>query len=227
MATMGHTCSMQQAPSVLRPGLRTYKPRRSRITPRQRRALDTPGPPLLPVNELSDAWQPGLPVVLDIGFGSAEQVVDLAQCFPGQMIVAVDVYTPGVGDLVDRCRQNAITNVRVLEGDALELMPGLPGTLIGVRSFFPDPWPKARHHKRRLVQPAVIDAVCASVDVGGFWHIATDWQQYAESILDLLSEDSRWRGGVIERPEWRPVTHFEKRAERDGRPVVDMWFERT
>lgn len=224
---MGHTCPMQQAPSVLRPGLRTFKPRRSRITPRQRRALETPGFPLLSAHELSDAWQPGLPVVLDIGFGSAEQVTDLAQIFPGHMIVAVDVYTPGVGDLVDRCRQHAITNVRVLEGDALELMPELPGTLTGVRSFFPDPWPKARHHKRRLVQPAVIDAVHACVDVGGFWHIATDWPQYAESILDLLGEDSRWRGGVIERPEWRPVTHFEKRAMRDGRPVVDMWFERT
>ena len=224
---MGHTYPMQQAPSVLRPGLRTYKPRRSRITPRQRRALENPGFPLLSAHELSDAWQPGLPVVLDIGFGSAEQVVDLARCFPGQMIVAVDVYTPGVGDLVDQCRQNAIANVRVLEGDALELMTALPGTLIGVRSFFPDPWPKARHHKRRLVQPAVIDAVYTSLEAGGYWHIATDWPQYAESILDLLSEDSRWRGGVIERPEWRPVTHFEKRAERDGRPVVDMWFERT
>lgn len=218
---------MQQAPSVLRPGLRTFKPRRSRITPRQQRALATTGVPLLSDHELQRAWERGSPVVLDIGFGSAEQVVELAAHFPAQTIIAVDVYTPGVGDLVDRCRRGNVHNVFVLEADALELLPRLPGPLAGVRSFFPDPWPKARHHKRRLVQPAVIDAVHSALEPGGFWHIATDWQPYAESIIDLLRNDPRWSGGAIERPAWRPLTHFEQRAQRDGRSVVDMWFERT
>jgi tRNA (guanine-N7-)-methyltransferase len=132
---------------------------------------------------------------MDIGFGSADPVVQLATTFPEQVIMAVDVHTPGIGDLIDRIGTDEIPNVFVMEGDALELLPALPGQLSGVRSFFPDPWPKARHHKRRLVQPAVLDAMSNAVASGAFWHLATDWAEYAESMIETFAADERWSGG--------------------------------
>lgn len=218
--------NLPPAAPVLRPGLRTFKPRRSRITPRQRRALDDRSYPLVAADDLAAAWPTDRPVVVDIGFGSAEPVIELAARFPDQTIVAIDVHTPGVGDLVDRCRTGEVDNVIVVEADAVDLLPSLPGRATGFRSFFPDPWPKARHHKRRLVQPAIVDAVHGALLPGGFWHIATDWAEYADSIHEVFTADTRWNGGVIERPSWRPVTHFERRAIRDDRQIIDMWFER-
>lgn len=221
---MGHT---GEVPSVLRPGIRTFKPRRSRITSRQQRALDAAPPSvLLTATELDVVWRLGQPVVMDIGFGSAEPVVQLANAFSNQTILAIDVHTPGIGDLVDRVVTGALTNVFVIEADALELLPALPGPLTGVRSFFPDPWPKGRHHKRRLVQPAVVHAMADAVESGGFWHAATDWAEYADSMVETFAGDPRWTGGVIERPSWRPETHFERRGVREGRPIIDMWFVR-
>lgn len=224
---MSHTGDVT---SVLRPGIRTFKPRRSRITARQKRALDeaerTPGT-LISAQELNHVWATGKPVVMDIGFGAAGPVIELATAFPDQVILAVDVHTPGIGDLVDCVGSESLSNVFVIEGDALELMIGLPGKLAGVRSFFPDPWPKARHHKRRLIQPAVLAAVSAIVEPGGFWHLATDWNEYAESMLETFASDPDWDGGVIDRPLWRPTTHFERRALREGRSITDMWFTRN
>ena len=224
---MSHTDAMSR---ILRPGIRTFKPRRSRITPRQQRALDeartTPGV-LLDIDTLDRVWSIGAPVILDIGFGSAAPVVQLAREFPDQVILAVDVHTPGVGDLVDRIGTDRLSRVFVVETDALELLPHLPGPLAGVRSYFPDPWPKARHHKRRLVQPAVLDAVAEAVSPGGFWHVTTDWADYADAILETFDANPHWNGGAIDRPTWRPTTHFENRAIREGRTISDMWFTRN
>lgn len=223
---MGHTGEVS---SVLRPGIRTFKPRRSRITARQQRALDdgrsNPGV-LIEARGLTGVWERGAPVVLDIGFGSAAPVVELAREFPGQTILAVDVHTPGIGDLVDRIGTEGLDRVYVMEADVWDMLPELPGPLAGVRSFFPDPWPKARHHKRRLVQPATVAALAEAVAPGGFWHIATDWAEYAESIDHTFACTESWEGGIVPRPSWRPVTHFERRAIREGRAVVDMWFTR-
>ena len=181
----------------------------------------------LTVSTLDRAWSSGLDVVMDIGFGSAEPVVALARMFPEQVILAIDVHTPGIGDLIDRLSSESVGNVFVVEGDALEVLTQLPGELAGIRSFFPDPWPKKRHHKRRLIQQAVLDAASQVVAPGGFWHAATDWGDYAEAIQSAFDADERWTGGPIERPQWRPTTHFERRAIREGRTVVDMWFERS
>lgn len=224
---MGHTGEVQRESGVLRPGIRTYKPRRSRITPRQQRALKEPGDHLLTPDRLTEPWQQGKPVILDIGFGSAGPVVELAKRFPETMILAADVHTPGIGDLVERVTSEQIANVFVIEHDAVELLPVLPKQLSGVRSYFPDPWPKARHHKRRLVQPAIVDAVHDALKPEGFWHLATDWAEYAESMQEVFEVDGRWTGGIIDRPDWRPLTHFEKRAIREERDIVDMWFERN
>jgi tRNA (guanine-N7-)-methyltransferase len=221
---MDHTAVVPEP--ILSPGIRTFKPRRSRITPRQARALEDAGPQLLTESSLAQAWDPGDPIILDIGFGSADPVIELASMFPDTKVLAVDVHTPGIGDLVDRCRTDNVTNVFIIEADILELVSQFPGTVAGVRSFFPDPWPKARHHKRRLVQPGVLDAMAKVVEPTGFWHLATDWAEYAESMQATFALNENWEGGVIERPSWRPVTHFEKRAIREDRPIVDMWFTR-
>ncbi len=223
---MGHT---DEVATILRPGIRTFKPRRSRITPRQLRALrnaQTSNHSLVSLGTLDSVWASARPVVLDIGFGAGQPVVELARTFPEFTILAIDVHTPGIGDLLDLITTENIEHVFVMEGDALEVLAELPGPLGGIRSFFPDPWPKARHHKRRLLQPAVIAATARVVAPGGFWHVATDWMEYAESICAAFDADATWSGGVIERPPWRPVTHFERRAIREGRPIVDMWFQR-
>ena len=99
-----------------------------------------------------------------------------------------------------------------------------PHALAGVRSFFPDPWPKARHHKRRLVQPNVMDLISSRLAPGGYWHLATDWVEYAEAMQAHFAADARWTGGIIDRPAGRPVTHYERRALRDGRTITDLLY---
>lgn len=216
---------------TLPPGIRTFKPRRSRITPRASAALAARPQALLPVTDgpLDLTAEFGTPVVLEIGFGSADATARMAAADPSTGILAVDVHTPGVGDLLDVIAREGLANVRVIEGDAIVVLERmiLPGTLAGVRSYFPDPWPKARHHKRRLVQPAVIDLVGARLQPGGWWHLATDWPEYAGSIQELFADRPDWTGGVIDRPTWRPVTRYEQRAMREGRRVVDLLYARA
>ncbi len=218
---------------MLRPGLRTYKPRRSRISGREARALaeqeafllSWDGPPL----DLDSVFGPGTPVVVEIGFGDGLATAQMAAADPATGILAIDVHTPGVGDLLDRIGAGALSNVRVIEGDALGVLSSRipPGSLAGVRSYFPDPWPKARHHKRRLVQPAVLDLVAGRLRPEGTWRLATDWDAYARAMLDCFAGDPRWVGGVIPRPADRPVTRYERRARRDARAITDLEFRLT
>ncbi len=222
--------------TVLRPGVRTYKPRRSRISARESSALqahqtrDDRAGLLLPAAgerlDLASVWGEGTPVVVEIGFGSGTATAAMATADPGTGILAIDVHTPGIGDLLWRLDESGARNVRVIEGDALEVLQSRipPASLAGVRSYFPDPWPKARHHKRRLVQPAVLSLVSTRLEPGGTWHLATDWPEYAEQAGECFAAEPGWHGGVIDRPSWRPVTPFERRALRDGRPVVDLLF---
>ena len=143
-------------------------------------------------------------------------------------VLAIDVHTPGIGELIARLQESETTNVRIIEGDALAVLSSRiePESLAGVRTWFPDPWPKARHHKRRIVQPAVVDLVHSRLAAGGWWHLATDWAEYAEYIEAVFAADPRWTGGVVPRPDWRPVTRYERRAIRDGRSSVDLVFTR-
>lgn len=213
---------------TLPPGIHTFKPRRSRITPRAQAALDAHPAALLPVTDtpLDLLAEFGRPVVLEIGFGSADATARLAAAEPDVGILAVDIHTPGVGDLLDAMARDDLDNVRVIEGDAIAVLERMipPGSLVGVRSFFPDPWPKARHHKRRLVQPAVVDLVASRLVPGGWWHLATDWTEYATAMAMVFAERPDWWGGVVERPEDRPVTRYERRALRDGRAIVDLRY---
>jgi tRNA (guanine-N7-)-methyltransferase len=218
------------ASQVMPRGVRTFKPRRSRITRRELAALDEPGDILIPdrAGMLPLPWGV-VPIVLEIGFGAGEATLAMAEAEPDVTILAIDVHTPGVGRLTADAHEKGMTNVHVMEADALTVLEGsIPATsLAGVRTFFPDPWPKARHHKRRLIQGPVIDLVHSRLSPGGFWHIATDWQDYAEWILENFAAHSGFRGGVIERPSSRPLTHYERRAVREGRPVVDLLFTRS
>lgn len=214
---------------VLRPGVRTYKPRRSRITARAQRALtEQQRFVLLPDAHLDreSIWGAGTPLVMEIGFGDGVATAGMAAADPDTGILAVDVHTPGVGDLLARIDGLGLTNVRVIEGDAIAVLADAvpPSSLAGVRSYFPDPWPKARHHKRRLVQPAVLDLIRSRLVPGGWWHLATDWPEYAVAMDETFAADPHWSGGVIDRPDARPVTRFERRALRDGRPITDLRY---
>lgn len=208
----------------------TTKHRRGRLTPRQIRGLGSSSPWLIPAQALPDAlaaWSGE--VVADIGFGTGEAVAELAREEPGRLVLAIDMHTPGIGDVLARLAEEGLGNVRVVDADAREVLElHVPaGTLAGVRTFFPDPWPKKRHHRRRLIQPSFVETVAAAVQPGGFWHLATDWSDYADAICGILEASPRWRGGVIERPSWRPTTRYERRGELAGRAPIDLWWIRV
>jgi tRNA (guanine-N7-)-methyltransferase len=210
--------------------VRTFKPRRSRITRREATALQDTRDVLLTPNTGSLPLPWGVsPILLEIGFGAGEATLTMAEADPETTILAVDVHTPGVGRLVAGVRERGLTNVRVMEADALTVLKdSIPAvSLAGVRTFFPDPWPKARHHKRRLIQGPVIDLVRSRLYSGGSWHIATDWHDYVERILEAFDAHPGFIGGVIARPSSRPTTNYERRALTEGRAVVDLLFTVT
>ena len=220
--------------TLLSPGIRTFKTRRSRITPTQERALVTYAHFIIemrsaPLNTASDWQMPGAPIVVEIGFGTGASTVAMAEHDQATALLAIDVHTPGIGDLLDKAGAARLTNLRVMEADALTVLERmvLPESLSGVRSYFPDPWPKARHHKRRLVQPPIAQLLHSRLLLGGYWHIATDWDEYAESIEWVMAAESGWIGGQIERPEDRPVTMFEARALREGRTITDLLYTKA
>lgn len=210
--------------------LPTTKHRRGRRTARQERALAHPGPSYVSLSDLAgDASLEGThPIVLDIGFGSGEAVVALAEADPVTRIIAVDMHTPGIGDLLASISERGIGNVRVVEADVRHVLEAIPeGRLSGARTFFPDPWPKKRHHRRRLITPTFAEALATRVALEGYWHIATDWPDYALAIEEALAASPAWEGGVIPRPESRPLTRYERRGLAAGREPIDLWFERV
>ncbi len=210
--------------------IRTYKPRRGRVTERQTRGLALGSAYLLEATvPLVQQWQPDGDLVLEIGFGTGDSVVMMALTDPQTSILAIDIHTPGIGDLLARIVELDLTHVRVISGDALDVLEvGVAeDALAGVRLFFPDPWPKVRHHKRRLVSPGNVTLIASRVRPGGFWHVATDWLPYATWMRDLLDESPLWTGGEITRPDWRPITRYERIALAEGRAVTDLLYTRT
>lgn len=210
--------------------LPTTKHRRGRRTARQERALANPGVALVAVDQvLSHPVITGdRPLILDIGFGAGEAVVAMATADPATDILAVDMHTPGIGDLLASIRENGLDNIYVIDADIRHVLTAIPAQrLAGARTFFPDPWPKKRHHRRRLIDTAFADELATRVQVGGFWHIATDWTEYAEAIGEQVGASRAWRGGQIPRPSWRPETRYERRGRAAGRAPIDLWFERV
>jgi len=189
------------------------------LLPRYAVAVESPGAP-------SDLFDPPLPVVLEIGFGMGDATVTMARLEPDRGILAVDVHTRGIAALARALDSEALTNVRVAHGDAVTLVEALPeGCLAGIRAWFPDPWPKARHHKRRLVQPVTLTLLASRLQSGGTMHFATDWPEYAEQMLEVVSAEPTLRltsTGFTPRPDWRPMTRYETAGLTAGRPVADL-----
>jgi len=173
------------------------------------------------------------PVLLEIGSGMGETTSQLVAAAPELNYVAVEVYKPGLAQLLLRAEHlGGLDNLRVLRGDAVDLLTDhvAPASLHGVRIFFPDPWPKKKHHKRRLVQPEFVSLLASRLEPGGVLHLATDWENYAEQMLEVCSGErllTNVYDGWAPRPDWRPVTKFEQRAVNEGRVSHDLMFKRN
>ena len=173
------------------------------------------------------------PVLLEIGSGMGETTSQLVAAAPELNYVAVEVYKPGLAQLLLRAEHlGGLDNLRVLRGDAVDLLTDhiAPASLHGVRIFFPDPWPKKKHHKRRLVQPEFVSLVASRLEPGGVLHLATDWEHYAEQMLEVCSGErllTNMYDDWAPRPDWRPVTKFEQRAVNEGRVSHDLMFKRN
>ncbi|MFG2063030.1 tRNA (guanosine(46)-N7)-methyltransferase TrmB [Micromonospora sp. NPDC048871] len=170
------------------------------------------------------------PLVVEIGSGMGDTTVEMAAADPDRDYLAVEVHTPGIANLLDLVHQRELRNVRIAEGDAVELMQTIPAdSLDAVHVFFPDPWPKSRHHKRRLIQPRHVALLRSRLALGGILHCATDWAEYAEAMRVTLDADPglvNLHEGYAPRPAHRPVTRFERRALRAGRPIADLIYRR-
>ena len=211
--------------------IRTYRLRGSRITGPQQSALDKfwgiYG--LEYSNDFLDI--PGLfpsskAVILEIGFGMGEATALLAKNSPETGFLAVEVHKPGIGKLMSRIEELGLSNVRIIEGDAHPILKTMiPNSSIdGIHLFFPDPWPKKRHHKRRIVNAEFLKMIYPKIKDGGFIHIATDWVPYAEQIQEVFAASPLFTGGVVERPEWRPLTRFEGQGITKDHQVNDLRY---
>lgn len=217
--------------------IRSFVLRQGRVSSAQRRACDTLMPkygiPFTPrLLDLERIFGRSAPIFLEIGFGMGETTAAIAKAHPENDYLAIEVHTPGVGSLLKQIEEFGLKNIRIIQQDVVEALLHLlsPECLDGVHIFFPDPWPKARHHKRRLIQREFITLLCRHLKQGGYIHAATDWQDYAEQILEVLSGEPLLANVVTDyasRPEYRPVTKFEQRGLRLGHSVWDLVFRKN
>ena len=226
--------------------IRSFVRRAGRITGGQTRAFEDLGPRyLVPYQEtpldLASVFPPAetaiKPVVLEIGFGMGEATAAIAATLPQTNFLCCEVHEPGVGALLKRIGEQSLSNIRIIAHDAVEVIDHmLPlQSLDGVHIFFPDPWHKKRHNKRRLIQPPLIAKLVARLKPGGYLHCATDWQPYAEQILEVLKAEPLLQNSVDEhsasvgyapKPDYRPLTKFENRGIKLGHGVWDIVFQR-
>ena len=217
--------------------IRSYVLRQGRFSRGQQRAYDE----LLPRYgigyldqplDFSRAFGRTAPVVAEIGFGMGETTARIAAENPGNDYLAIEVHSPGVGSLLKQIGAAALPNIRIVQHDAVEVLRDMvpPGSLAAIHVFFPDPWPKKRHHKRRLLQPEFVELAASRLAPGGLLHVATDWQEYAEHVLAVLSATPQLRNtaeGFAPRPPWRPETKFERRGRKLGHGVWDLLFTKA
>lgn len=174
--------------------------------------------------------RPG-PQILEIGFGMGETTAEMARFHPEWNLLGAEVYRAGVGALLSRIEKLGLTNIRIIEHDVVEILTHMIAdqSLDAVHIYFPDPWPKKRHHKRRLIQPDFVKLMASRLKAGGYIHCATDWEPYAQSMLAVLSAESslaNLASGYHERPAWRPMTKFEARGLGLGHTVNDLLFRK-
>ncbi|MBW7901309.1 MAG: tRNA (guanosine(46)-N7)-methyltransferase TrmB [Rhodocyclaceae bacterium] len=216
--------------------IRSYVLRQGRVSNAQQRHYEEMMPrigiPYAPAPlDLDAAFGRSAPKFLEIGCGMGETTAAIAAAHPENDYLGLEVHAPGVGSLCKLIAEGSLTNLRVCRHDAVEVLRDMigDGTLAGVHVFFPDPWPKARHHKRRLIQPPLVAALAAKLQPGGYLHCATDWENYAEQMLAVLSAEpalANTADGYAPRPEHRPLTKFEQRGLRLGHGVWDLVFRK-
>jgi tRNA (guanine-N7-)-methyltransferase len=216
--------------------IRSFVTRAGRVSTGQRRALDELGPRfVVPYAPAALDWDAtfgrAAPRVLEIGFGMGATTAEIAALRSGDDFIGVEVHEPGVGALLKLIGEQNLSNIRIVQHDAVEVLEQMIAaqSLDGVHIFFPDPWHKARHHKRRLIQPKFVALLVSRLKPGAYLHCATDWQNYAEQMLDVLSAEPALENtadGYAPRPDYRPVTKFERRGLRLGHGVWDLVFKR-
>lgn len=219
------------------PHIRSFSGRRGHFTSGQRHAYETlrdrwciaydAGRVLAPV----ELFEREAPLVVEIGFGMGDATARIAAAEPQHDFLGIEVYPAGVGALLMRIDAQRLSNVRIVQHDAVEVLRDMiaPGSLARVQMFFPDPWPKKRHHKRRLIQPPFVSLLASRLLPGAVLHCATDWEPYAAQMLDVLSRETLLRNTVAAyapRPAYRPPTRFENRGARLGHEIRDLVFER-
>ena len=221
-------------PPAPRRSIRSFVVRAGRMGPGQARALAELGPRfVLPYADapldFAASFGREAPRVLEIGFGMGDASAAIAQALPGTDFIGVEVHTPGVGALLKQIGERGLTNLRLIQHDAVDVLQRMiaPASLAGVHVFFPDPWHKKKHNKRRLIQAGFVRLLVERLAPGGYLHCATDWQPYAEQMLAVLSAEPALRNsaeGYAPRPDYRPLTKFENRGLRLGHGVWDLVF---
>lgn len=218
--------------------IRSFVLRKGRMTVAQQRALENLWPdygikPADSILDFKQLFDRGGEVIIEIGFGNGESTWQMAQQEADKNFLAIEVHKPGVGHLLLALEDHALNNVRIACADAVPFLQHriAPGSVNGIRIFFPDPWPKKRHHKRRIIQAKFVDALAQCLAHGGILHLATDWQPYAEYMLEVMQASPDFSnlstsGDYCERPAWRAHTKYERRGERLGHQVYDLLFER-
>ncbi|VWX62879.1 tRNA (m7G46) methyltransferase, SAM-dependent [Burkholderiales bacterium 8X] len=216
--------------------LKSFVKRAGRTTEGQARAFAELGPRfLVPYREeivdLTQLFGRTAPTVLEIGFGMGEATAHIAALMPEKNFLCCEVHEPGIGALLKRIGEHRLDNIRICAHDAVDVIDHMlpPASLAGVHVFFPDPWHKTRHNKRRLIQPAFVGKLAGRLAPGGYLHAATDWQPYAEQMLDVLGGEPMLRNtaeGYAPKPHYRPLTKFENRGLKLGHGVWDLVFER-
>jgi tRNA (guanine-N7-)-methyltransferase len=218
------------------PRIRSYVLRAGRVGSGQARALAELGPRYLlsyqsSLIDLDAIYGRAAPKILEIGFGMGEGLAEIAAAHPENDYLGVEVHTPGVGALLKQLGERGLDNVRVIQHDAVEVLTHMlaPGSLVGVHIFFPDPWHKKRHNKRRLIQSPFVRLLTGRIAPGGYLHLATDWEDYALQMLEVLSAEPKLANvadGFSARPDTRPLTKFEQRGLRLGHGVWDLVFRK-
>lgn len=216
--------------------IRSFVTRAGRLSNAQARAIEILGPTFIipyqkAITSFADYFGNDNPVVLEIGFGMGDSTAKIAQHIPHVNFLAIEVHTPGVGNLLKLIDEENINNIRIMQHDAFEVLRDMiaPNSLAGVHVFFPDPWHKARHNKRRLIQGPFVSMLSEHLTSGGYIHCATDWEEYAQQMLEVLNSEPTIQNTAADyapRPDYRPVTKFENRGLRLGHGVWDIVFQK-
>ncbi len=217
--------------------IRSFVLRQGRVSNAQQRAHETLLPqfgiPYAPqLINLDAVYGRSAPKILEIGFGMGETTAVIAAAHPENDYLGIEVHTPGVGSLLKEIGERELANLRIIQHDAVEVLANMiaPSTFDGAHVFFPDPWPKKRHHKRRLLQPPFVSLLAGRLKPGAYIHVATDWEEYAVQVLEVLSGEPQLKNtadGFAPRPDYRPQTKFETRGLKLGHGVWDIIFRRV